>query len=209
VPAPVSFVSEDDEEFGSKPGYGGYDRDRGGDAAQGGATQGWKDSGRGGKQDKVFDVTAGRRRPVVFERGRRPGRPRLPQVSGFSRGTPSAPPCVRGRCHLTASPVRDAPVSRPAELARNLAANKRQDRRAKAGGGTGSGSAEITLIAVTKDVPPRRAGPGRLGLADFGEEPRPGSRRPKGQPPYPSAGQPVTWHFIGQLQTNKAHSVAR
>jgi cell division protein FtsZ len=68
VPSPVSFVSdEDDQEYGSKPGYGGYDRDRGGDAAPGGAAPGWKDSGRGGKQDKVFDVTAGRRRPVVFE----------------------------------------------------------------------------------------------------------------------------------------------
>jgi hypothetical protein len=68
VPSPVSFVSDDDDEdYGSKPGYGGYDRDRGGDAAQGGAAPGWKDSGRGGKQDKVFDVAAGRRRPVVFE----------------------------------------------------------------------------------------------------------------------------------------------
>ncbi len=34
---------------------------------QGGAAPGWKDSGRAGKQDKVFDVPAGRRRPVVFE----------------------------------------------------------------------------------------------------------------------------------------------
>jgi cell division protein FtsZ len=67
VPAPVSFVSDDDGEYGAKPGYGGYDPDRGGDAAQGGATPGWKDSGRAGKHDKVFDVTAGRRRPVVFE----------------------------------------------------------------------------------------------------------------------------------------------
>ena len=65
VPAPVSFVSEDDGEY-AKPGYGGYDSDHGGDA-QGGATPGWKDSGRAGKQDKVFDVPAGRRRPVVFE----------------------------------------------------------------------------------------------------------------------------------------------
>jgi hypothetical protein len=64
-PAPVSFVSEDDGEY-AKPGYGGYDSDRGGDA-QGGAAPGWKDSGRAGKQDKVFDVTPGRRRPVVFE----------------------------------------------------------------------------------------------------------------------------------------------
>jgi len=66
MPSSVSFVSEDDEEYGSKDGYGGYDRDRGSDAAQGG-TPGWKDSGRAGKQDKVFDVAAGRRRPVVFE----------------------------------------------------------------------------------------------------------------------------------------------
>jgi hypothetical protein len=62
VPSPVSFVSDDDEDYGTKPGYGGNDSGRGGDA-----TPGWKDSGRAGKQDKVFDVTAGRRRPVVFE----------------------------------------------------------------------------------------------------------------------------------------------
>jgi cell division protein FtsZ len=65
TPAPVSFVSEDDEEYGAKPGYGGLGS--GGDEAPGGAAPSWKDSGRGGRQDKVFDVTAGRRRPVVFE----------------------------------------------------------------------------------------------------------------------------------------------
>jgi cell division protein FtsZ len=67
VPAPVSFVSDEDGEYSAKPGYGGYEADHGGDAAQGSATPGWKDSGRAGKQDKVFDVPAGRRRPVVFE----------------------------------------------------------------------------------------------------------------------------------------------
>jgi cell division protein FtsZ len=67
VPSPVSFVSDDEDEYGSKPGYGGYDSGRGGEPAPGGATPGWKDSGRAGKQDKVFDVPAGRRRPVVFE----------------------------------------------------------------------------------------------------------------------------------------------
>jgi cell division protein FtsZ len=65
VPSPVSF-DDDDDGYGSKSGYGGYDPDRGGDGAPGGASPGWKDSGRGGKQDKVFDVAAGRR-PVVFE----------------------------------------------------------------------------------------------------------------------------------------------
>jgi cell division protein FtsZ len=62
VPSPVSFVSDDDEDYGGKSGYGGYDSGRGGDAAPS-----WKDSGRAGRQDKVFDVTAGGRRPVVFE----------------------------------------------------------------------------------------------------------------------------------------------
>jgi cell division protein FtsZ len=66
VPSPVSFVSEDDDEYGAKSGYGGYNAGRG-DAAPAGGTPSWKDSGRPAKQDKVFDVTAGRRRPVVFE----------------------------------------------------------------------------------------------------------------------------------------------
>jgi cell division protein FtsZ len=62
VPAPVSFVSPDeDEDYGAKSGYGRDERD----SAGGGPA--WKDSGRAGKQDKVFDVNAGRRRPVVFE----------------------------------------------------------------------------------------------------------------------------------------------
>jgi cell division protein FtsZ len=68
VPNSVSFVSDEDEDYGAKPAaYGAYDRDHGADAAPGGGTPSWKDSGRAGKQDKVFDVTAGRRRPVVFE----------------------------------------------------------------------------------------------------------------------------------------------
>ncbi len=66
TPAPVSFLSDDDEEYGGKPGYGGYDAGRG-ETAPGGAAPSWKEPGRPGKQDKVFDVTAGRRRPVVFE----------------------------------------------------------------------------------------------------------------------------------------------
>jgi cell division protein FtsZ len=73
VPSPVSFVSpdsDDDEEYGGKSaaGYGSWDRD--GDATSAtsaSGASGWKDSGRASKQDAVFDVTAGRRRPVVFE----------------------------------------------------------------------------------------------------------------------------------------------
>jgi cell division protein FtsZ len=68
VPAPVSFVSPDeDEDYGAKSDYGGYSRDdRGGEPGSGTAPS-WKDPGRGGKQDRGFDVTAGRRHPVVFE----------------------------------------------------------------------------------------------------------------------------------------------
>jgi len=97
-------------------------------------------------------------------------------------------------------------VSRPAELARNLAAIS--DRIAAACGAAGRDPAEITLIAVTKTYPTldvlALAG---LGLADFGEN-RDQEAAPKAAA-VSAAGQPVTWHFIGQLQTNKAHSVAR
>jgi cell division protein FtsZ len=74
VPSPVSFVSpdgDDDEDYDAKSagGYGSRsrdDRDRDADAASTGPAS-WKDSGRAGKQETVFDVSAGRRRPVVFE----------------------------------------------------------------------------------------------------------------------------------------------
>jgi cell division protein FtsZ len=73
VPSPVSFVSpdgdDDDYDAKSSGGYGSRardDRDRDTDAASSGPAS-WKDSGRPGKQDTVFDVSAGRRRPVVFE----------------------------------------------------------------------------------------------------------------------------------------------
>jgi cell division protein FtsZ len=75
VPSPVSFVSpdgDDDENYDGKPtsGYGSRSRDRDRDADTDAASSGpasWKDSGRAAKQDTVFDVSAGRRRPVVFE----------------------------------------------------------------------------------------------------------------------------------------------
>lgn len=71
VPAPVSFVSPDEEdEYHAASGYasGAKDgADRVGDGVSGAGQSGWKDSGRSGAGDRVFDVTAGRRRPVVFE----------------------------------------------------------------------------------------------------------------------------------------------
>jgi cell division protein FtsZ len=74
VPSPVSFVSpdgNDDEDYdakstGSHSPRARDDRDRDADAASAGSAS-WKDSGRAGKQETVFDVSAGRRRPVVFE----------------------------------------------------------------------------------------------------------------------------------------------
>ena len=66
TPSPVSFVSvdDDDDPVGGKSGYGSQARDA--DATPPHGTPAWKDSSRG-KQDKIFDVSAGRRRPVVFE----------------------------------------------------------------------------------------------------------------------------------------------
>jgi cell division protein FtsZ len=61
VPAPVSFVSPDeDDEFSVTSGFGAKD-----DGGSGAGQSGWRDSGRA--TDKVFDSRAGRRRPVVFE----------------------------------------------------------------------------------------------------------------------------------------------
>ena len=96
-------------------------------------------------------------------------------------------------------------MSRPAELSRNLAATR--NRIAAACAAAGRDPAEITLVAVTKTYPASDvlalAG---LGLTDFGEN-RDQEAAPKAAE-VAAAGQPVTWHFIGQLQTNKAHSVA-
>jgi hypothetical protein len=95
---------------------------------------------------------------------------------------------------------------RHAELAASLAATRSRIRAACAA--AGRDPAEITLIAVTKTYPASDvlalAG---LGLADFGEN---RDREASGKAAEVAAAQqPVTWHFIGQLQTNKAQSVAR
>jgi cell division protein FtsZ len=67
VPAPVSFVSPDeDDELSATSGYSGGAKDDGGSGA-GQSGQSWKDSGRPAAGEKVFDSRAGRRRPVVFE----------------------------------------------------------------------------------------------------------------------------------------------
>jgi hypothetical protein len=107
------------------------------------------------------------------------------------------------------------PEARRAELAHGLAATRARISAACAA--AGRDESELTLIAVTKTYPVADvlalAG---LGLTDFGEN-RDQEAAPKaagvaagsGVGVGAAAGARVTWHFIGQLQTNKARSVAR
>jgi pyridoxal phosphate enzyme (YggS family) len=90
------------------------------------------------------------------------------------------------------------------ELALRLADVRR--RMAKACEAAGRDVSELTLIAVTKTRP---ASDVRLlhglGLADVGEN-RDAEAAPKAAQ---CADLDLTWHFVGQLQTNKAASVVR
>jgi hypothetical protein len=96
---------------------------------------------------------------------------------------------------------------RRAELARNLAAVRA--RIAAACAAAGRDPTEITLIAVTKTRPAADvAALAGLGLADFGEN-RDQEAAPKAAAVAEATSAAVTWHFIGQLQTNKATSVVR
>ena len=106
--------------------------------------------------------------------------------------------------------MNSADAERCADLAKRLAAVRA--RVAAACAAAGRDAAELTLIAVTKTYPASDvlalAG---LGLTDFGE-----NRDQEGAPKaaevtaaLAAAGRaPVRWHFIGQLQTNKARHVA-
>jgi pyridoxal phosphate enzyme (YggS family) len=99
-----------------------------------------------------------------------------------------------------------AAASRKGELSGRLAAVR--ERIAAACLAVGRDPAEVTLIAVTKTFP---ASDVRLlyelGLRDVGEN--------RDQEASPKAAEcadlspELTWHFVGQLQTNKAASVVR
>jgi hypothetical protein len=99
------------------------------------------------------------------------------------------------------------PLSRPAELAGRL--ERVRSRIGAACAAAGRDEGELTLIAVTKTYPASDvlalAG---LGLCDFGEN-RDQEAGPKAAEVAAGGGSAVRWHFIGQLQTNKAHRVAR
>jgi PLP dependent protein len=96
------------------------------------------------------------------------------------------------------------PISRASELASNLAdVRKRIDAACAAAGRDPAG---VTLIGVTKTKPASDvrllAG---LGITDIGEN-RDVEAAPKAAA---CADLDLRWHFIGQLQTNKAASVTR
>jgi PLP dependent protein len=97
--------------------------------------------------------------------------------------------------------------ARQAELAGQLAAVRA--RVAAACEAAGRDVGEITLIAVTKTRPAADvAALAELGLPDFGEN-RDQEAAPKAAAVAQTTSAPVRWHFIGQLQTNKASSVVR
>ena len=93
---------------------------------------------------------------------------------------------------------------RRTEIAARL--NAVRTRIATACHAAGRASDEVTLIAVTKTYPVSDI---RLlcdlGVPDIGEN-RDQEAAPKAAE-CASLGVPVTWHFVGQLQTNKVASV--
>ena len=101
---------------------------------------------------------------------------------------------------MTGAPAGNA--DRPAQLATNLAAV--EERLARACAAAGRRREEVTLVAVTKTWPVSDvrllAG---LGVRDVGEN-RDQEAAPKAAA---CADLDLTWHFVGQLQTNKCRSV--
>ncbi len=97
-------------------------------------------------------------------------------------------------------------AERLAELAANLA--EVRDRIAGACAAAGRNPAEVRLIAVTKTFPATDVILlSQLGLADIGEN-KDQEAAPKAAA-CEAAGLSLRWHFIGQLQVNKAASAAR
>jgi PLP dependent protein len=95
--------------------------------------------------------------------------------------------------------------ARRAELAHNLAAVR--DRIAAAATASGRDPESVTLIAVTKTYPASDVALlAELGVRDIGEN-RDQEAAPKAAQ-LAAAGLDVRWHYVGQLQRNKARSVA-
>ncbi|RII18298.1 hypothetical protein DSC45_10305 [Streptomyces sp. YIM 130001] len=93
-------------------------------------------------------------------------------------------------------------TDRRAELAANLA--KVEERIASACAAAGRKREEVTLIVVTKTYPAEDVRVlSELGVRHVAEN-RDQDAAPKAAE---SADLPLTWHFVGQLQTNKVRSV--
>ena len=104
-------------------------------------------------------------------------------------------------------PPAGDPLPRRAELAGRL--DRVRSRIGAACAASGRDEGELTLIAVTKTYPASDVLVlAALGLGDFGEN-RDQEAGPKAAEVAAGGGAGVRWHFIGQLQTNKAHRVAR
>lgn len=93
--------------------------------------------------------------------------------------------------------------NRAAEVAANLAGVR--DRIAQACRRSGRAPSEVSLVAVTKTFPASDVRLlATLGVRDIGES-RDQEAREKAAA---CADLGLSWHFVGQLQTNKARSVA-
>jgi len=94
------------------------------------------------------------------------------------------------------------PGNRRDEIAARLATVR--TRIAAACQAAGRRSGEVTLIAVTKTYPVSDIQLlGELGVTDIGEN-RDHEAAPKAAA-CAALGLPVTWHFVGQLQTGRPH----
>ncbi|MEV6489534.1 YggS family pyridoxal phosphate-dependent enzyme [Actinoplanes sp. NPDC051633] len=97
-------------------------------------------------------------------------------------------------------------TQRRAQLAANL--DQVQGRIARAAASAGRDPAEITLVAVTKTYPASDVVLlAELGVTDVGENKDQEAKAKAAE--VRAAGAVPRWHFVGQLQRNKARSVAR
>lgn len=96
----------------------------------------------------------------------------------------------------------DVGVTREEEIAAGLA--EVEGRIGAACLAAGRERGEVTLVAVTKTYPADDVRIlARLGIRDVGEN----RDQEAATKAVECAGLPLTWHFVGQLQTNKARSV--
>jgi pyridoxal phosphate enzyme (YggS family) len=108
---------------------------------------------------------------------------------------------------MSADPTGPATqAARRAEIAANLA--RVEGRIAAACAAAGRDRAELTLVAVTKTFPAEDVGHlAALGVRDVGEN-RDQEAAPKVAACRATGLAGLVWHFVGQLQRNKAGSVA-